>query len=63
MLGDENEYGIIVKNTEQDLYLAIKQLINKKELLSYYKKKAIERGDFFNTKKTVRAVEEMLLAL
>ena len=63
MLGDENEYGIIVKNTEQDLYLAIKQLISKKELLSYYKKKAAERGEYFNTDKTVRAVEEMLLAL
>lgn len=63
MLGDKNEYGIIVKNTEQDLYLAIKQLISKKDLLSYYKKKAFERGAFFNTDKTVRAVEEMLLAL
>lgn len=63
MLGDKNEYGIIVKNKEQDLYLAIKQLICNKELLSYYKKKATERGTFFDTGKTVRAVEEMLLAL
>lgn len=63
MLGDKNEYGIIVKNTEQDLYLAIKQLISKEELLSYYKKKAIERGEFFDTDKTVRAVERMLLSL
>ena len=63
MLGDENQYGIIVNNTEQDLYLAIKRIISNKELLSYYKGKAIERGVFFNTEKTVQAVEKMLLAL
>ena len=63
MLGDKNEYGIIVKNTEQDLYLAIKQLISKEELSSYYKKKAIERGACFDTDKTVRAAERMLLSL
>lgn len=63
MLGDDNEYGIMVKNTEQDLYLAIKQLVSNKELLSYYKEKAIERGKFFDTEKTVQAVEKMLLAL
>ena len=63
MLGDENEYGIIVKNNEQDLFLAIRRLASKRELLSYYKEKAIERGDFFNTEKTVQAVEQMLLAL
>lgn len=63
MLGNHNEYGIIVENTEQNLYLAIKQLVSNRELLLAYKEKANERGDFFNTKKTVQAVENMLLAL
>lgn len=63
MLGDNNEYGIIVKNTEQDLYFAIKQLVSNKDLLLFYKRKAIERGAFFNTEKTVQAVEDMLLAI
>lgn len=63
MLGDNNEYGIIVKNTEQDLYFAIKQLVSNKDLLLFYKGKAIERGAFFNTEKTVQAVEDMLLAI
>lgn len=63
MLGDENQYGIIVNNNEQELYLAIRHLITNRELLSYYKEKAIERGTFFNTEKTVQAVEKMLLAL
>lgn len=63
MLGNHNEYGIIVKNTEQALYLAIKQLVSNKDLLLTYKEKANERGKIFNTEKTVQAVENMLLGL
>lgn len=63
LLGNHNEYGIIVKNTEQDLYLAIKQLVSNRALLFSYKEKAIERGKYFNTEKTVQAVENMLMRL
>ena len=63
MLGESNEYGIITKNNEEALYQGIKKLLDDKELLKHYTKQAEERGKFFSTENTVRAVEEMLLNL
>lgn len=63
MLGQNNEYGIVVKNNENDLYKSIKKLYNNSRLLDYYKKQAEKRGVEFSTIKTVSAVEQMLLEL
>lgn len=63
MLGENNEYGLVVENNEEALYQGIKKLLDNPELLKHYKKKAKERGKMFSTEKTVRAVEEMLLKL
>lgn len=63
MLGENNEYGIVTENSEDALYEGIKSLLDNPELLRHYKEKAIERGKFFSTEKTVMAVEEMLLNL
>lgn len=63
MLGENNEYGLVVDNDEEALYQGIKKLITDKELLNHYKQKAIERGKRFSTEETVRAVEEMLVNL
>lgn len=60
MLGEHNEYGIVTRNDENDLYEAIKMLLMDKELLLYYKEQAIKRGKDFVTEKTVCAVEVML---
>lgn len=57
MLGENNEYGIVVKNSEEELYLGIKNLLYDPEMLIYYRDKALERGRRFNTNTTVRAVE------
>lgn len=62
MLG-ENEYGIITKNDEEELYKAIKELINNPDLLKHYAEQAKKRGKDFSTQQTVNAVEEMLLNL
>lgn len=59
MLGDNNEYGIITDNDEEALYQGIKRLLDNPDLLSHYKKMAIIRGKYFDTKQTVTAVEEM----
>lgn len=59
MLG-ESEYGLIVENEEQALYEGIKKLLTDKKLLKYYKDMAAERGKQFDTKTTVRKVEELL---
>lgn len=63
MLGEHNEYGIVTENTEEALYQGIKRLLDQHDLLMYYKQKAEIRGKDFSTEKTVKAVEEMLLAL
>lgn len=63
MLGCRNEYGIVTDNDEGALYQGILHMIGDSEVLAYYKKKAIERGKFFNMKTTVNAVEEMLWKL
>lgn len=61
MLGD-NEYGMITDNNEDELYYAIKKLLDDPNLLDYYKTQAMNRGKMFSTKKTVQAVEDMLLS-
>lgn len=61
MLGENNEYGIVVENNEETLYEAIKGLLDDKGLLKYYAQKAGQRGMYFSTKNTVMAVENMLL--
>lgn len=60
MLGENNEYGIIAKNSEESLYWELRKLLDAPDLLAYYREKAQERGQCFNTKQTVIAVEKML---
>lgn len=60
LLGYNNEYGLVVENSEEGIYNGLKKLLEDKELLEYYKKKAAERGSFFSKEKTVAAVEKML---
>lgn len=63
MLGENNEYGLVVENNEEALYQGIKKLLDNPELLKHYKKKAAERGKMFSTEKTVNAVQDMLMSL
>lgn len=60
MLGERNEYGVIVKNDEDSLYAGIADLLSSPEKMAYYRDMAVERSDFFEPKQTVGAVEEML---
>lgn len=59
MLGEDNEYGVIVEQSEESLYEGIKKLLDDKRLLNYYKQQAVIRGKDFSKEKTVKAVEEM----
>lgn len=60
MLGDNDEYGIVTDNDENALYEGIKKMISTPNLLDDYAEKAKERGKYFSTEKTTKAVEEML---
>lgn len=63
LLGYNNEYGLVVKNSEEGIYKGIKKLLENRKLLAYYKEKAIERGSFFSKEKTVKDVENMIDSL
>lgn len=59
ILGERNQYGLIVKNNDEDLYQGIKRLLADRTLLNYYKEQAVMRGEFFQKDNTVSAVERM----
>lgn len=63
LLGYNNEYGLVVENSEEGIYEGIKKLLEDRKLLDYYKEKAIERGSLFSKEKTVNAVEDMIDSL
>ena len=60
MLGSDSYYGVITENDETSLYEGMKELLDNPEILEIYKSRAIERGLYFSTKKTVSIVEELL---
>lgn len=60
MLGENNEYGIVVANKDIELYKAIKDLVKNPEKILYYKQQAEFRGNYFSTEGTVKKVEEMI---
>lgn len=59
VLGSNNEYGIIVENSQEALYQDLKELIKSPKKVENYKKKASERATFFDTDKSVKEVEDM----
>ena len=59
LLGDNNEYGIVVDKNEEGIYQGIKKLLCDKKLLAHYRAQAKLRGSYFNKEKTVAAVEKM----
>lgn len=63
MLGDNNEYGVVVENEENALYQAISYLITNKNQLDHYRSQAELRGRHFDTQSTVLAVANMISAL
>ncbi len=63
LLGENNEFGLVVENDEEALYQGIKSLLDDPALLEYYRRQASKRGERFSTESTVKAVEDMLLEL
>lgn len=59
MLGENDEYGIIVENSSEGVYEGMKKILDHPELLEHYTKQAKIRGAKFSMKDTVDAVEEM----
>lgn len=60
LLGANNEFGLVVENSTEGIYMGIKKMLKNPDLLKYYKNQAKVRGKCFSKEKTVKAVEEML---
>lgn len=60
LLGEHDEYGLVVENSEEGIYQGMKRMLSDPALLAHYQKQAKLRGSFFSRTETVRAVEEML---
>lgn len=60
LLGENDEYGLVVENSEEGIYQGMKRMLSDPALLAHYKKKAKERGSFFSRTQTVTAVEKMV---
>lgn len=63
LLGDHDEYGLVVDNSEEGIYQGMRRMLADPELLAHYKKQAEERGTFFSRTASVQAVEKMLSEL
>lgn len=64
MLGQNNEYGIIVDGTDEDkLYDGIKAMISSQKTREKYRDKAAERGKIFAKNYTVSEVEKMFVLM
>lgn len=60
LLGEHDEYGLVVENSEEGIYQGMKRMLSDPDLLAHYKQQAKVRGSFFSRTETVRAVEKML---
>ena len=60
LLGENDEYGMTVDNSEEGLYEGLKRIICYDELLDHYRKAAEKRSILFSGKNTKAAVEQML---
>ncbi len=63
MLGQDDEYGIIVNNTDEDLYKGLKKILKNKIEIDRLKEKAIKRSKLFDKLITVREVEKFIDSL
>lgn len=59
LLGN-NEYGIIIKNDLNSIYLELKRVLSNPDLISHYALKAKERSYHFDISKIMENIEEIL---
>lgn len=60
MLGEQNDYGIVVENDEDSIYHMLKMIAQDEKILVSYKDKVKSRASFFSIEKTVGEIEKMI---
>ena len=63
ILGENDEYGLVVPNSSDGIYDGIKRLLDNPEMLEHYREKASQRAEFFATEKTVKMAESLFLSI
>lgn len=58
VLGENNEYGLIVENSEEGIYRGLKEFLSNQDMVEKYRKGAVKRAELFDTKHTVSKTEE-----
>ena len=61
--GENNEYGIVVENSEEGIYLGIKEMLSDEEKMKHYEEMSKKRGLFFSKSNTVSSVEKLIDSL
>lgn len=60
MLGEQNEYGMVVDNDENSLFDQLKTIAQNANILATYRERVKKRAVFFSVENTVREVEQMI---
>ena len=60
LLGENDEFGLVVDNSEEGIYHGMRRMLSEPGLMGQYRQKASQRGQRFSKTKTVKAVEHML---
>lgn len=56
----DSEYGIIVQNNDEDLYLGIKEVLDNKDIIKKYKNKIKNRKNIFEDKYLIKKIESIM---
>lgn len=59
LLGENNEYGLVVENNEDSLYEGMKRLLLDRKLYEEYLEKVKERESIFDYKVAIKNIEEL----
>ncbi len=60
LLGENNEYGLVVENSDQGIYDGLKAMLTDQALLTHYHQKAKDRATFFSTVETVKQAQNLI---
>ena len=60
ILGEENEYGIVCNNSEDDLFSSLKKILSDEKQYEYYLNKVKERKGIFNLEESVERIEKII---
>ena len=63
LLGENQEYGIVVDNNEQALFNGIKLILDNQEIREHYQRQAKIRGGDFLTERTVDNIQKIFVEL